>query len=187
MLFPHWNICWVRQCGFCVSLCVWMSAKVIVKSLPCGKWKKRGTHDIFDNVLTAEHKVFPRIYNIVSSIITTCISACFLVKECKDFKKSCSSTSKSKNIPWKHHPEMSPHFPVCMGECLSAFFSFGSFIFVNCLFSSALSRWAWCTTAGRWFQRLLVTRMWRVRRPVMAFWSRWRRETGPTSNWREET
>ena len=150
--------------------------------------KKRATHDIIANVLTAQHKVAPCKYDIVLFIITTWISACFLVKERKDFLKSCSSTWKSKNIPWEHHPEMSLHFLVCVGECLSAFFFFfGSFLSVNCLFSSALSRWAWCTTAGRWFLHLLATRMWRVRRPVMVFWSRWRRETGPTSNWREET
>lgn len=51
---------------------------------------------------------------------------------------------------------------------------------------SALSRWAWCTMAGRWFRPLPVTRMWRARQPATVFWSRWRRETGHTLNWREE-
>lgn len=56
-----------------------------------------------------------------------------------------------------------------------------------CLCFSSCSRWAWYTTAGRWFLRLLETRTWHAKPPATEFWSRWRRETGPTSNWKEGT
>lgn len=56
----------------------------------------------------------------------------------------------------------------------------------SCL-SGSPSRWVWCWTVGRWSRPSPAIRTWRVRQRLTPVWLRWREETRPTSNWREET